>query len=75
MLLNNPLITEEIKNNLRQMKMETRGFKTYGMQQRQFQKGRLQQYKPTWGNKKMLNEQSNLTPKETRKRRTNKTWS
>ena len=38
------------------------------MQQKQFQKSSLQQYKPTSGNKKNL-KQPNLTPKGTRKRK------
>ena len=54
------------------MKMKTRRSKTYGMQQKQFWEGSLQQYNTTSIKKKKL-KQSNLTPKGTRERRTNKT--
>ena len=42
--------------------------KTYGMQQKQFQEGSLQQYNPTSRNKKIIR-QPNFIPKTTGKRR------
>ena len=51
------------------MIMKTRQLKTYGMHQKQFYEGSLQQYNLTSGNKKTLNRQPNFTPKAKEKRR------
>ena len=52
------------------MTMKTQ-LKTYGMQQKQFEQGSLQQYNPISGNKKNIR-QPNITPKTTGKRTKNK---
>ena len=57
-LLNNEVITEEIKEEIKKYldtnDNETRRPKTYGMQQKQFLEGSLLQYNPTSRNKKHL---------------------
>ena len=54
------------------MMMKTQ-LKTYGMQQKQFLKGNLQQYNPTTRNKKNIKQKPNFTPKTTGKRTTKTT--
>ena len=49
------------------MTTKTRQYKTYGMQQKKFSEGSLQQYNPTSRNKKKLRYNSNLTVKELEK--------
>ena len=49
--------------------------RNYGIQQKQFEEGTLQQYNPTLKTREISYKQPNLTPKETRERRTNKTQS
>ena len=49
------------------MAMKTLQLKTYGMQQKQFQEGSLQQYSPTSRNKKTSNRQLNFTLKQLEK--------
>ena len=53
------------------MTMKTQ-LKTYGMQQKQFQEGSLQQYNPTSGNKENIKQTPNFTPKATGKSRRRK---
>ena len=50
------------------MAVKTQQLKIYGMQQKQFEEGSLQQYNPTSRNKKNI-KQPNFPPKTTRKRR------
>ena len=74
MFLNNQQVAEEIKRKIKnflekKMTMRTRQLKTYGMHQKQFYEGSLQQYNLTSGNKKTLNRQPNFTPKAKEKRR------
>ena len=52
------------------MTMKTQQPKTYGMQQKQFEEGILQQYNPTSRN--ISNKQRNLKPKAITERRTKK---
>ena len=56
--LNNQQVTEkikkEIKNLQKQMTAKIQQLKTYGMQQKQFSEGSLQQYNPTSRNKKNI---------------------
>ena len=57
------------------MTMKTRWSKTYGMQEKQFQEGSLQQYNPTSRNKKISNKQPKLTSKAIREKRPKKNQS
>ena len=55
--LNNRQITEEIMREIKkfqQMIMKTQQLKTYGMDQKQFQEGSLEQYNPTSRNKENI---------------------
>ena len=49
------------------MAIKTLQLETYGMQQKQFQEGSLQQYSPTSRNKKTSNRQLNFTLKQLEK--------